>query len=179
MSRAGSLHRLYGAGPLHLLSLLGCFAVAGYAASRVLAEGGPWPALLTWFVGAAIAHDLVLYPLYAIADSTAHARLFRRCRRPPSVRGVPWINYLRVPVGLSALLLLLWFPLILGGREDAFFGATGLSTDVYLGRWLAITGALFLGSAVGYAGAIRRAGRRVAPEPGDGPANDRAVQVDR
>jgi len=179
MSRATSFSRLYGAGPLHLLALLGCFAVAGYAATRVLAESGPWPALLTWFVGAAIAHDLVLYPLYAIADSTAHARLFRRHRRPPSVRGVPWINYLRVPVGLSALLLLLWFPLILEGRADAFFGATGLSTEVYLGRWLAITGMLFLGSAICYAWAIRRIGRRVTPEPGDGPADDRVVQVDR
>lgn len=165
MTRTGTQRRLYGAGPLHVLSLLGCFAIAGYAATRVLAEGGPWLAMLTWFVGAAIAHDLVLYPLYAIADVTAHARVFRRHRRPPSVRGVPWINYLRVPVGLSALLLLVWFPLILGGREDAFFGATGHSTDVYLGRWSAITGVLFLGSAVCYAWAIRRADRGVAPRP--------------
>lgn len=107
MTRAGTLRRLYGAGPLHVLSLLGCFSVAGYVATRVLAEGSPWPALLTWFVGAAIAHDLVLYPLYAIADVTAHGRLFGRRRRPPGLHGVPWINYLRIPVGLSALLLLL------------------------------------------------------------------------
>lgn len=101
MNRAGPFRRLYGAGPLHVLALLGCFAVVGYAATRVLAEGGPWLALLTWFVGAAVAHDVVLYPLYAVADVTAHARVFRRHRHPPSVCGVPWINHLRVPVALS------------------------------------------------------------------------------
>lgn len=164
--------RRYGARPLHLLALLASFALAGYAVTRVLADGAPLTAVLIWFVGAAVGHDLVLYPLYAIADSTAHARLFRRHRPVPAIQGVPWINYLRVPLGISALLMLLWFPLILGGRADAFFGATGQTTDVYLGRWLGITGVLFLGSAAAYALKIRRVtARRSATTARSGSTN--------
>ncbi len=142
--------------PLAVLSLLGCFALAGYAASRVVVAG-PWLGIVVWFVGAAIAHDLVLYPLYALADSRAQGRLRRRARPLPAVAGVPWINYLRVPLGLSMLLLAVWFPLIVGLRAAAYEGATGLGTGVFLGRWLAVTGALFLGSALLYALRIRRA----------------------
>lgn len=154
--------RGYGASPLHLLALLASFALAGYAVTRVLADDGPLLAIGIWFVGAAVGHDAVLYPLYAITDLAAHNRLLGRHRPPPDLAGVPWINHLRVPVGLSALLLLVWFPLILGGRDEAFAAATGLHTDVYLGRWLGITGALFLGSAVVYAVRIGRSARASA-----------------
>lgn len=75
---------------------------------------------------------------------------------------MPWINHLRAPVALSALLLLVWFPLILGGRADAFRGATGLGTEVYLGRWLAVTGVLILISALVYALRVRRSRRSLS-----------------
>lgn len=149
--------RHYGASPLHLFALLTSFALAGYAVTRVLADNGPLLNIGIWFVGAAIGHDAVLYPLYAITDVAAHNRLLRRHRPPPALAGVPWINYLRVPVALSALLMLVWFPLILGGRDDAFAGATGLHTNVYLGRWLGIAAVLFLGSAIVYAVRLGRA----------------------
>lgn len=155
--RITDVRRLYGAGPLHLFAQLVAIALAGYAASRVLAENGPWLALAVWFVGAALGHDLVLYPLYGLADAAGQFRFLRRARPLPAVVGVPWINHVRVPVGLSALLLLVWFPLILGGRDDAFRGATGLGTEVYLGRWLGVTGALLLASALLYAVRLRRA----------------------
>jgi hypothetical protein len=157
--------RGYGGSPLHLLALLASFGLAGYVVSRLFVEDAPLLNLAIWFVGAAVGHDAILYPLYAIADVIAHARLFRRYRRPPSIAGVAWINFLRVPVALSGLLLLLWFPLILGGREQAFFAATGLSTDVYLGRWLGITGGLFLGSALLYAMRIGLAARSAPGAP--------------
>ena len=64
------LRRRYGAGPLQLLSLLSCFALAGYVVTRVLA-GPEGLRILVWFAGAAIAHDLFLWPLYALADMTA------------------------------------------------------------------------------------------------------------
>jgi hypothetical protein len=157
--------RFYGENPLHLLIQLGAVTVAGYAASRVLAEHAPWQALLTWLVSAAVLHDALFYPLYAVADVAAHNRLFRRHRRLPQVAGVPWINHVRIPVAFSALLMLVWFPLILGGREDDFRAATGLGTEVYLGRWLGVTGAFFVGSALVYALRVRRAVQRAKAAP--------------
>jgi hypothetical protein len=172
--------RGYGASPLHLLALLTSFALAGYAVTRVLADNGPLIDIAIWFVGAAVGHDAVLYPLYAIADIAAHNRLLRRHRPPPSLAGVPWINHLRVPVALSGLLLLVWFPLILGGRDDAFFGATGLHTYVYMNRWLGITAVVFLGSAIVYAIRLGRATRsdrsaRAASTAADVPPRDTAI----
>lgn len=161
--------RRYGASPLHLLALLASFAIAGYAVARVLADNGPLLNIGIWFVGAAIGHDALLYPLYAITD-VAHNRLLRRYRRLPALVGVPWINHLRVSVALSGLLLLVWFPLILGGRDDAFAGATGLHTDVYLGRWLGIVASLFLGSAIVYAVRLGRAVRHARKRAGESPA---------
>jgi len=152
--------KLYGDDPLHLFAQIITIALAGYAASRVPLESDVWVKMLIWFLGAALGHDLVLYPLYAIADSAAHFRLFRRARPVPHVAGVPWINYLRVPIGLSFLLLLVWWPLILSDAPGTFFAATGLTTDVYLPRWLGITGLFVLVSAVLYALAVRRATTR-------------------
>ncbi|MFC4945950.1 hypothetical protein [Pseudonocardia sp. GCM10023141] len=148
----------YGASPLHLLATLASLALAGYAVTRFLADTVPLLGVAIWFVGAAIGHDVVLYPLYAIADTATHGRLLRRRHPLPHRLGVPWINHVRVPIGLSALLLLIWFPLILGGRGADFEGATGLSTDGYAGHWLGITGALLLGSAILYALRLRRVG---------------------
>ncbi|MEV6762583.1 hypothetical protein AB0N16_18510 [Streptomyces sp. NPDC051105] len=74
---------------------------------------------------------------------------------------MPWINHLRVPTFLSGLLLLVWFPLVFR-PAGPYPGGTGLSYDVYLGRWLLITGVLFAASAVAFAVRLRR-GRR----PGD------------
>ena len=72
--------RWYGANPLHLLTMLGCFALAGYAAAELLptnAVGIP-----VWFAGAVIGHDLILMPLYTLADRSVMA-VFRH--RPPSL----------------------------------------------------------------------------------------------
>lgn len=140
----------YGAGPLHLLALLGSFALAGYAALRLLPHNPVGVAI--WFVGAAIAHDLVLLPLYAVADRSVQAVL--RHRTPPSVPDV-WVNFVRVPTLLSGLLLLAWFPLILR-LPGAFTGITGYTTAPYLERWLLVSGVLYAGSAVALAVRLRR-----------------------
>lgn len=144
----------YGADPLHLLALLACFALAGYAAGRVVGAG-IWVGFVVWFVGAAIGHDLLLFPLYAVGDVVVQRRWWRR-RPRGDVQWPPWINYLRVPAGLSGLLLLVWFPLILRQSEQIYRPAVGLDTSPYLGRWLLVTGVLFAGSALAYALRLRR-----------------------
>jgi len=163
--------RWYGANPLHLLTMIGCFALAGYAADRLLPHNTV--AILVWLAGAVIGHDLLLMPLYTLADRSVTA-VFRH-RRPPHPPTVPWVNYLRVPTALSGMLLLIWFPLIF--RLPARFTVlTSLSLDQYLWHWVAVTGALFLLSAVAFAVRLRTAlGSRQEPAPGwrsAGPAAD-------
>jgi len=100
--------RRYGSSPLHLLALIACFALSAYAALQV--SGNPAVVRIgLWFLGAVIAHDLVLFPLYALADRCLTGLRGRRPATP--ARGT--VNYLRVPALLSGLLLLVFFPLIL------------------------------------------------------------------
>jgi hypothetical protein len=149
--------RWYGAGPLHLLTMAGCFALAGYAAAELLPNNAV--GIPVWFVGAVIGHDLILMPLYTLADQSA-AAVFRRS--PLKLPAVSWINYLRLPAGLSGLLLLIWFPLIFR-LPTRFPATTTLSLDPYLWHWLAVTGTLFLLSATALAlrvGAVRRGTRK-------------------
>jgi hypothetical protein len=168
------LLRWYGASPLHLLALLACFGLAGYAAVR-LASSHP-VAVAAWFLGAVIGHDLLLMPLYSLADRSAVAAL--RHRAPP-LPATPWINYLRVPAALSGLLLLVWFPLILRLRSP-YHASTTLSADPYLWHWLAVTGTLFLLSAVTFALRLRGQSRTAAPQAAAaGEGRQPAVQEDR
>ena len=141
--------RWYGANPLHLLAFLGCFALAGYAAAR-LVPSRPL-GIAVWFLGAVIGHDLLLMPLYSLADRSASAAIRHRAARLPAL---PWINYLRVPAALSGVLFLVWLPLILRLRTR-YQASTTLSPNPYLWHWLAVTGALFLVSAVALALRIR------------------------
>ena len=117
--------RWYGASPLHLLALLACFGLAGYAAARLVSSHPV--AVVAWFVGAVIGHDLLLMPLYSLADRSAMAAVRHR---EPQLPATPWINYLRVPAALSGLLLLVWFPLILR-LQSPYHASTTLSADPY------------------------------------------------
>ncbi len=151
--------RAYGASPLHLLGLLACFALAGYAA--VHAADGPKPVrMAVWFLGAAILHDLVLFPMYGLADRSTRSlltRLPRRLTLHGRLQGLPGdINYLRAPLLLSALLLLLFFPLIFRRSEDAFGAASGRDQSEYLSHWLLLTAIAFAGSALVFAASLAR-----------------------
>ncbi|MFF3456874.1 hypothetical protein ACFYXH_21570 [Streptomyces sp. NPDC002730] len=164
----------YGASPLHLLLVLCSFALAGYAGIRLLDGEEPWM-VVVWFVGAALLHDLVFLPLYTLTDRAALTVLGRR--REPAAEGNPpmwgWTNYVRVPVYLSGVLLLTYFPLILG-QVDNFTAYTGLPDDVFLGRWLLITAVLFGLSALLLLARMwsSRPAKR-APEPAPGPGSGR------
>jgi hypothetical protein len=165
------LLRWYGATPLHLLALLACFGLAGYAAAR-LVSSRPL-AVIVWFAGAAIGHDLLLMPLYSLADRSAAVVLRHR---EPHLPAAPWINYLRVPAALSSLLLLVWFPLILRLRSP-YHASTTLSADPYAWHWLAVTGTLFLLSAVAFA--LRLRGRPTQEDEEDKEAKRAASEPAR
>jgi hypothetical protein len=153
--------RSYGANPLHLLALLGSFALVGGVLYHVV--GDPDAELIgIWFLAAVIGHDLVLYPLYALADRGLAAGRWARRRvtgRPPRVPGT---NHVRIPVLGSLLLLAVFWPTVGGGGEPVLRFAAGLDTAPFLERWLLATAALFLGSAVVYA---IRLGREVRKRP--------------
>ena len=130
---------------VQLLALLASFVVAGYAAVRLLA--GDLIGTGAWFVGSAVVHDLVLFPLYAGIDA-ALVLLLRSHPSWATVAGVRWLNYLRVPVVVSGLLLLVWSPLILRVSDGAYQAASGLSAQPFLPRWLTVTAVLFAVSGV-------------------------------
>ena len=153
------LGRAYGRHPLHLLVLLASFALTGYAVAHLV--GAPLATrMLVWFVAAAIGHDLVLFPLYAAADrSVTLLPHRRRTRRRPAV---PVLNYVRVPVLGTGLLLLLFLPGIIRQGTRTYLNATGQTQQPFLGRWLLLTAAMFAVSAIAYGIRVwrTRSGRR-------------------
>jgi ABC-type transport system involved in cytochrome c biogenesis permease component len=94
--------------------------------------------VLGWFVGAIVLHDFVLLPLYAVLDRLAAARLG------------PAVNFVRVPVALSALLALAYFPVLLGKGEAAYARVSALEWHGYLARWAAVSAGLCVVSALVY-----------------------------
>ncbi|WP_406192272.1 hypothetical protein OG331_05660 [Streptomyces sp. NBC_01017] len=140
--------------PFQILLLAASFALAAYAGVRLLADD--WFAVAVWFVGAALLHDLVLLPLYTVADRSVVRGLGAAGHRELAM-------YVRVPAALSGLLLLVWFPLISGKVEQRYRLGTGLSPDGFLARWLLITAVLFAGSALLLALRLRRATKQRPP----------------
>jgi hypothetical protein len=128
----------YGSSPLHLLAHLTALALAGWALLQVL-DLGNWHRVLLWLVGAVVLHDLVLWPSYTLLD-----RLARR-ERPAA-----WANYVRVPLGISALLALVFFPVICEKGERTYQRVSGQSWDGYAERWLLVSALLFAAAAVSY-----------------------------
>ena len=150
------LARLYGRrGAGHALAMLFTYGVAAYAVASIFANARPWTVLL-WLGGAIVAHDFVFLPLY-----TAIYRLARRAggARPARRRRVIALQHAAAPAMLSLLLLLAWLPLVLRLSEANYRPTTGMTQEPYLGRWLALTGALFALSAVAYVVRVSRRGR--------------------
>lgn len=130
---AGRLRRTVGS-PLQIALLLASFVLTAYAGVRLLADD--WLGVAVWFVGAALLHDLVLLPLYSVAD------------RVPRLAG-RYVNHLRIPALFSLLLLLVWFPLITG-PADRYAKVTGRpeGNNGYAMHWLWLTVALFAVSGI-------------------------------
>lgn len=166
----GQFRRFYGANPLHLLAVLCCFALVGYA---VMVTGPDafwnpavwWQSIVVWFAGALIAHDLIIYPLYAAADRSLSSGLdAMRGRRAATPPAVPAINYIRIPVMASALTFLMFMPGILRQGAGSYFNATGMTQDPFLARWLLLCAGLFAASAIAYAARLAVHARRAPSE---------------
>ncbi len=153
--------RLYGANPLHLIGHVVLFAIAGFAIVQILG-GGAWINWIGWFVGAALLHDLVLLPLYSALDRGLGRVVDRPPRPPLAPRRVPLVNHLRGPAAISGILLIVYFPVILGLSGENYHNDTGHHLEGYTRNWLLITAALFVVSAIAYAVRARR-GRPPAP----------------
>ena len=98
-----------------------------------LADARDATRIFLWLAASVVLHDLVLLPFYSALD-----RLARVIPVPP--------NAVRVPFALSGLLLLVFFPAILGRNEASLGRVAGESPEGYLERWLLVTAALFAGS---------------------------------
>lgn len=136
--------RRYGAGPVHLLGVLVGLAIAAYALSRVFALLPQPLSFFIWFVGAIVVHDLVFLPAYSLLGN-GFARAVAGGEPRSRVR-IAALNHARVPVLLAGLALLVFLPLVLRTGESTFKAASGLTPDVYLGRWLALSAILLVGS---------------------------------
>lgn len=160
-----ALRRHYGEGPLHLIAVIASLAIVGYAFLEIVQRPAP-ASFAVFFAGAIVVHDLIAFPIYSALDRIAG----RAVSRVPAGRDA--VNYLRVPAVLSGFAFVVWFPLILALDPARYEAAAGRAPVDYLGRWLALTGVLFLGSGIVYA--IRR--RRAVPDrgPATGPRSPRS-----
>jgi hypothetical protein len=163
--------KLYGAGPAHLLGIVASFAVITLAVSGWFEE----PAvsleyILIWFFAAILAHDMFLLPVYTLLDRLGTIHLpgrFAARRAGTSDHHFAWV-YVRVPVLLSGLLLLVFGPEILGLGDHTFNVASGEHQHVYLTRYLWIVLALFVLSGLAYLlwGRSSKSGESaVSPDP--------------
>lgn len=145
--------RLYGAHPMQLVLLLAGLAVAGSALLRVTGDPA-WLRIGIWFIAAVIGHDLVLFPLYAAADGLL-------IRALSSWRAV---NYVRVPLLATGLTFVLFLPGIIEQGAASYHGATGLTQEPFLGRWLLLVAGFFVASALVF-GIRCLVGARAARQP--------------
>jgi hypothetical protein len=154
--------RAYGANPLHLLALLASFTVTGYAVAHLVHES-TFVRILIWFLAAVIGHDLILFPLYALADrSLSGALRALRPRRDAPAR-IPPLNYIRIPALGTGLLFLVFLPGIIRQGQSTYHAATGQTQQPFLDRWLLLTAAMFALSALAYALRLRLTRPHVGP----------------
>jgi hypothetical protein len=158
---------VYGSSPLHLLTLIAGFTLMGYVliTIRPVTLWNPntwWQSILVWFAAAIIAHDLVLFPIYALVDRILIAGNRIRPRGEPTV---PVLNYLRVPALGAGLTLMMFLPGIIAQGAPAYVAATGQTQEPFLGRWLLLTAAMFAISALVY-GLRSALSRRATRRPG-------------
>jgi hypothetical protein len=157
-SALGRFRYEYGAQPLHLIAVVASLLLSGYGLLRITEIPGS-TRILIWLLACALLHDLVALPLYSLLLRIAHGTATRAITS--RAMAVHALNHIRVPAGLSLLLLAVYSPLILRIAPEEYHATTGLEVDGYLGKWLLICAAMFVISGVIYAVRLRRG----IPEP--------------
>jgi hypothetical protein len=153
---ARSAARLYGDHLFHFIVVVGALALGAYVVSvlgvaNLFNPTAWWQSIAVWFAVAVIGHDLILYPLYTLADRLLPRPLEPRSGRDRASRRIPLTNYLRMPTMAAALLLVMFLPGIIKQGAPTYHAATGLTQGPYLSRWLLLTAAFYLASAIWYA----------------------------
>ncbi|MBW0014568.1 hypothetical protein [Mycobacterium sp.] len=167
--RVTRFRAVYGSHPLHLLTTLSGFALLGYLVATfkpatLWSPGSWWQSIAVWLAGAVIAHDLLLFPLYALADRILLARTGRRASA--NERNFSARNHIRVPALGAALTLLIFLPGIIEQGASTFYAATGQTQQPFLGRWLLLSAVMFAVSALVYATRLAVARWRAAARGG-------------
>ncbi len=135
-----TLRARYGASPAHLLATVASVAIAAAAVVGWTQRPQDLKNVLIWFVAAILVHDIVLLPVYSVADRLTLGRLPARVA-----------THVRVPALISALVLAAVFPTVFGFGAHTEYAASGIAEHGYLARWLLLTGCLFALSGLGYA----------------------------
>lgn len=155
--------RFHGSHPAHLLLVTAGFVVvaAVIATMTPAALWNPrswWQSIAVWFVVAIIAHDLIAFPVYALADRISHRTTCARSASP-----IRLINYVRLPSMAAALTFLIFLPGIIEQGGSAYQAATGQTQEPFLARWLWLTAAFYMAAALTYGVRLILVRRRGAP----------------
>jgi hypothetical protein len=158
------LRRVHDREPLHLLAIVVSFAIVAAGVAGWFQAGSDPRGIILWALGSAIAFEWILLPLAWLLDWVAFGRSwtvgFDRGETAPDQAGADRAPtnraYVRVPAMLSALLLIVFAPLIFRADTPTFVATTGLQPPDYLARWLLATAAMFAASAMLYALSLRR-----------------------
>lgn len=143
-----AFRRAYGAAWWHPVVVLSCLALTAHVVDRLSQE--PLSGLmLFWFAGCVLVHDVVLLPTGSLLDRFLTA-LPRRARSGRELR-VRAINHVRVPLLASGLLLLMFLPGIVQQGTATHLAATGMDQQPYFTRWVWLSAAFAVLSAVCFA----------------------------
>jgi hypothetical protein len=99
---------------MRILAHLALLPLAAFALLQIARTGTP-VAIFAWLAASVVLHDLVLLPFYSALDAAG--------RRAAGSA----VNFIRVPAGISLLLLLVFFPVI-SARATAPSTASAVST---------------------------------------------------
>ena len=143
------LRARYGAGPAHLLATLASFLIAAAAVIGWTQRPRDLLTVLIWFAAAIVLHDMVLLPVYSIADRLTLGRLPGEDRRVRARSGTGQRARAgrRVPDRAR-----------LRGHIRSTMPAA-IVEHGYLARWLLLCGGLFALSGLAFAVRGVRAGR--------------------
>ena len=148
-----SFKRLYGDHLLHLIVLLGALALGAYTISvlgfdQLFNPRVWWQSIAVWFAVAVVGHDLILFPLYALAERSLPKG--HRRAEPVDPRRAPLTNYLRMPTMATGLTFALFLPGIIEQGAFTYTAATSLTQEPFLARWLLLVAGFYLVSAICY-----------------------------